>query len=459
MKSRTLAAGSAARAARTVADQASPTQFAHRLRPLGPRTSCLRILRPARYVALGLSILLLASCGVFASPTPTPEPIVINFAFPADLATYYDELIQTFNDEHPHITVERKTARSAETWQYLFREHQVDAFWFSSEDDLFEDWYEEGQILSLTPLLQESNSFDLNDFYPSLLEPYTIKGNVWAIPAGVNLTVIYYNKDLFDRYNVAYPEAGWTWDDMLMAASSVRDPDEGVYGLASLPILVVPFIYQHGGQIVDDWRAPTRLTFDDPLTIEAVEWYAGLIHDYQVMPSPQEAEETFGYDGSPAYIYWRGKAGMYLGFYSDRGGQSWGPQARWQMNWGMVPLPRAERASTLGFVMGYAASANTRYPEACWEWLTYLSEQAPPFVMPARRSLAESAEYNQQVGPDVAEVARASIQDALIVPDVQIADLGQDFEGFGQALIAIMNGNVPALEALTELQRDLDAQK
>ena len=410
-------------------------------------------------VAVCLSLLFLAGCTAFASPTPTPEPVVIKFAFPAYLASHYDALIETFNQEHPHITVERKTARSAETWRYLFRENQVDVFWFSSDDDLFKELYAERQILSLTPLIQESDSYALQDFYPSLLEPYSLEGNVWALPAGVNLAVMYYNKDLFDRYNAAYPEAGWTWDDLLIAAMSVRDPDEGIYGLVSQPIFVVPFVYQHGGQILDDWRAPTRLTLDDPLTIEAIEWYADLIHDYDVMPSPQSATEQFGNDGSPAYIYWRNKGAMYLGFYSDRGGQSWGPQARWQMNWGMAPLPRDERASTLGFVMAYAASADTRHPEACWEWMTYLSEQIPPFVLPARRSLAESAEYIDQVGSDVAAVARASIEDALIVPDVQITDLGQEVEGFGEALTEIMNGNVTALEAMTTLQQQFDMQQ
>jgi multiple sugar transport system substrate-binding protein len=406
-----------------------------------------------------LAGLLLAGCAALASPTPTPEPVVINFAFPADLANHYDPLIEQFNQEHPHITVERKTARSEETWRYLFRENQVDVFWFTSEGELFEEFYREGQVLNLTPLIQQSDSFDPQDFYPSLLEPYNIEGNTWALPAGVNLAVVYYNKDIFDRYNVAYPEAGWSWDDLLMAAMSTRDPDEGVYGLVGQPIFVVPFVYQHGGQIMDDWRAPNRLTLDAPLTIEAIEWYAGLIHDYDVMPSPQSAEEQFGNEGSPPYIYWRAKAAMYLGFYSDRGGEAWGPQARWQMNWGMVPLPRDERASTLGFLMAYAASANTRHPEACWEWMTYLSEQIPPFVLPARRSLAESAEYTDQVGAEIAEVARASIENALILPDVQVADLDQQAESFGEVLAEIMNGNRTALEALTALQQQLDAQQ
>jgi multiple sugar transport system substrate-binding protein len=408
-----------------------------------------RLGRP--WVALGLSIMLLVGCGIVASPTPTPEPVQIAFAFSADLAETYDELIEAFNEEHPHITVERKTARSPDTWSYLFREKQVDAFVFSTEDDLFYDVHKEGGILSLTPLIQEGDALDLNDFYPALLEPFSIDGSVWAIPAGVNFGVMYYNVDLFDQYNAAYPQAEWTWDDLLQAALAVRDVDENVYGFVTFPFFSIPFIYQHGGRILDDPRTPTRTTFDDLLTIEAIEWYASLIHDYDVMPSPQEARKLFGNDGNAAYIFWRGKAGMYMGFFSDRGGESWGPGARWPMRWGMVPLPTDAQAATLGFVLGYAISADTEYPEACWEWLMFLNEQMPPYMMPARRSLAESEIYEARVGPEVAAVARSSIENALIASELP-SMLEQDLAGYMEAVEGIMNGDVTAVQALTELQ-------
>jgi multiple sugar transport system substrate-binding protein len=367
-------------------------------------------------------------------------------------------MIETFNETHPTFTVERRTSRSQQIRSSLFEEGQVDVFVFLSEDELFANLYESGQILNLTPLIQANDTVNLDDLYPSALEPYTIEGKVWAIPAGVNLGVIYYNKDILDLYGVDYPQLDWTWDDLQRTASLARDPETDVYGLASYPFFVIPFIYQHGGRVVDDWRAPTRLAVDDPLTIEAVEWYASLIHDHDVMPSPQEATRQFGNEGNPGYIFWRSKTAMYVGFFSDRGGQTWGRQGGWQMNWGMAPLPRDERASTMGSVLGYAASADTRYPQACWEWITYLSRQMLPFVMPARRSLAESAAFEQEVGTEAAAVARAAIEEAMIVSNVQMASLGAGGDDFDQVLEEILNGDADALAALTELQRQVDAQ-
>jgi multiple sugar transport system substrate-binding protein len=272
---------------------------------------------------------------------------------------------------------------------------------------------------------------------------------------------MYYNADLFDRYGAAYPEAGWTWDEFLEAAIQVRDPDEGIYGFVTFPFFTIPFIYQHGGRLVDDWRTPTRTTFDDPLTVEAVDWYAGLVHDYDVVPSPQEADELFGNDGNAAYIFWRRRAGMYLGLLSDRGGEAWGPGGDWDMQWGMVPLPVDAQAATLGFGHAYAIAADTEYPDACWQWLRFLSEQMPAYAMPARRSLAESEAYENRVGLQVALVALESVENALLVTNAQAElepDMEQYIERYMEALQEIMNGNTTAREALPQIQMQAEGR-
>jgi hypothetical protein len=54
------------------------------------------------------------------------------------------------------------------------------------------------------------------------------------------------------------------------------------------------FVYQHGGRLCDDLQAPTYATYDDPLTIEALEWYAALFQEHNVAPTPEQVQQTFG---------------------------------------------------------------------------------------------------------------------------------------------------------------------
>lgn len=419
-----------------------------------PRTGYTRLVCTLMVVALACA--LLAGCGTPAAPTATPEPAVITFAFLAYQADYYDDLIEKFNDQSPEVKVERRTVRSGETWSYLFEQGEIDTFALSTEGSLLVDLKRDDKLLSLSPFIQQDTSVDLDDYYASVLEPFTMEGSVWALPNSVNLAVMYYNADLFDQYGVSYPTLDWTWDDLLEAGLWVRDPDEGVYGFVAFPHFTVPFIYQHGGRLVDDWERPTRLTLDDPLTVEAVEWFADLVLDYDVMPSPETASELYGQDGDASYIYWRRKAGMFVGWLSDAGGQTWGPDGRWPMEWGMVPLPRDVQSSTLAFVYGHAATADTEYPEAAWEWLKFLDEQMAPYTMPAKRSLAESEAYRESAGEAAAAVALASIDDALVVYS---ATEGPEFnfEAYIEAIVAVLNGEIPASEALLELQRQSES--
>jgi len=73
------------------------------------------------------------------------------------------------------------------------------------------------------------------------------EGQLWGIPAGVDLWVMYYNKDLFDRYGIPYPEPKWTWDDFVDTILSVRHVGEGIFGcLTDDTLFPFALVYQHG---------------------------------------------------------------------------------------------------------------------------------------------------------------------------------------------------------------------
>jgi ABC-type glycerol-3-phosphate transport system substrate-binding protein len=297
--------------------------------------------------------------------------------------------------------------------------------------------------------------FDLSDVYPGTVDVLSREGKTWAIPFGADVVVMYYNKDLFDEYNVPYPQIGWTWEDFLERAVALRDPDAFVFGYGPPPDAgdTMFFIYQHGGRLFEDPEIATRATFDDPLTIEALEWYARLVHDYDAAPSLNQASRVWGEGSYSIYEGIRlGKVGMWMGELSERGGLTW--PVKWKMEWGMVPLPSDAQSWTIAVVEGYAISSGTEHHDACWEWIAWLSEQEPYRLMPARRSLAESSAYEDRVGAEVAAVARASMEHAFVL--TLPADLDQHegaVETFEDALEDILQGRKTPLEAMTEAQQ------
>jgi multiple sugar transport system substrate-binding protein len=270
--------------------------------------------------------------------------------------------------------------------------------------------------------------------------------------------VMYYNEELFDAYSVPYPQAGWTWDDFLATASSLRDPGSEVFGYGPMDEIFDPlvFIYQHGGGIFDDLQNPSRVTLDEPANVEALEFYVRLLLDYDVAPTPEQARDAFGAGGGSIQTgVFLGQVGMWSGMLSERGGLSW--PAEWTMEWGMVSLPRDRRAATLTLVEGYFISSQAESSDACWAWVSFLSHQLPVARAPVRRSLAESDAYSQQVGDEVASVVRSSLADVLLLSP-ELADYEQALGAFGRALQAIMEGRATPEDALSQAQQRIQGQ-
>jgi len=393
------------------------------------------------YLLLCLLVTPLAGCG---KPTPTPEPVTITFAHPGSRADDYEDVIREFNESCPHITIEM-LGRSV---------YHGDVF-VASQDRLYR-LLEQESILSLDPFVEQDESLDLSDFYPGTAALFTKGGELWAIPSGVDALVMFYNQELFDHQSVPYPEIVWTWDDFLSAALAIRDPESGVFGYASTmdTFDLLFFIYQHGGRILDDLQNPTRPTFDDPLTIEALEWYVQLMNEYDVMPTPEYVRTIL--DGSGIGLrraILQGKVGMWMGSLSEGGGASWLGES--DLRWGMVPLPRDASSATWAIVEGYSISAQTQHPDTCWQWLAFLSQQMPPGLMPARKSLAESAAYQQLVGSDVVATARASMESAMLVTP-ELEGFMEAMQVFFGAVEEVIEGRSSPGEAMNSAQRQVE---
>ena len=395
-----------------------------------------------------LVALLSTGCG---AGTPPPEPVTITFAFPETDVTTYEKLVDIFQQEYGYITVELRPKSSDVLGGIdvddsdVFLTSQFAIGWMQSQ----------GRVLNLTPFIEGDEKLDASDFYPGTMALFTVDGQAWAVPAGVDLMAMYYNQDLFDQYGAPYPQLGWTWDDFLAAAASVRDIDAGVFGYGPNLQLFDPmlFIYQHGGRIFDDLQNPTRPTFNEPLNIEALNWYFRLMFDFDVAPTAEQAREAFGGSGNLFAGVMQERVGMWTGFLSERGGRLQPPE--WSFSWGVVPLPRGNQSATMALVEAYFISADTQHRDAAWQWVSFLSQQLPQRLAPVRQSLAESSAYEQQVGTDVAAVTRASMENALLLSP-KLAEFEQALGVLQRAFGEIAAGRSTPEEAMDWAQQQFE---
>jgi multiple sugar transport system substrate-binding protein len=403
------------------------------------------------YCLLGLMIFIwgssLTACGL---GVPTVQPVTITFAYPDYDQAFYEALLPKFKAQQPSITVELHPWRTSSS----YRSDTVTDVSVVGSQVLSSGNPQDALTASALPLdayIEQESTFNAGDFYAGTMDAFKLEGKTYAIPSGLDPWVMYYSRDLFDRYQVPYPQPGWTWDDFLVKAGALTKKDEDIFGYTPRVNYMdaIFFLMQHGGRLVDETGKPT---LDDPLNIEAMQWYAGLFQDYHVAPTPDEAYAAFGYSRDTAMLgILKGKVGMWVGPLSERGGLT--EDVKWNMQWGIAPLPRDKMAFTGSYFEGFAISASSKNAQSAWKWISFLSQQPPTRLMPARRSQAESQQYANQAGIDVAAAAQASMENVLLATPDTVNKLGPVFNLFFETVTRIVGNGTPVDDALKAAQK------
>ena len=133
-----------------------------------------------------------------------------------EMQTFRD-LADQFSDENPDMVVEIK--------QPNFFEGTPDIKDIAAESDCFQ-WFpgnfndidNQDALLNLDPFLDADSTIEEGDFYPAVLDAFTAQGQLWGLPGQINITLIEFNKDLFDAAGVPYPTNDWTTEEFLNAA-------------------------------------------------------------------------------------------------------------------------------------------------------------------------------------------------------------------------------------------------
>jgi multiple sugar transport system substrate-binding protein len=205
----------------------------------GSRMSC----RLALLLALTM---LLASCRSGAgNQEQGGEPVSLKVLF-------WDE--QAFNSEygmlyyalHPNVEfevvstskIQASGTESSEDyekkWEQFIQDEKPDILMLNQQQ--YEKYAADGRLVSLESYIAR-DKLDLDGFIPGLIDLMREKGGgeLYGLAPHFYSQAIYYNKDLFDRYNIGYPTDKMSWEEVLNLAG--RFPTDGsdedrIYGLS-----------------------------------------------------------------------------------------------------------------------------------------------------------------------------------------------------------------------------------
>jgi multiple sugar transport system substrate-binding protein len=294
-------------------------------------------------------------------------------------------------------------------------------------------------------LLDADSSFPLDDFAPRSLDMFRYEGDQWGLPLQSQVRAVFYNPQLFDAAGVPYPQPGWTMEDFLATAQALTQGEGEKKRYGFLPLNghtsdFIPFLAMQGASPWDDQDQPR---FDDPAVVAAVRWYANLALVYGVMPNMPGENGDPG-PGRIEVLYALVRAGQ-VAMWSDFTGLDRSDIWPVGVQVGIVPMPVAEpgEAGITNFVpSAFFISAQASHPEACWEWIRYLSN-CPEIVtgLPVRHSVIESTAWATQAG-----AAAAAYRASQDYADVRYPANPQAAEQMGllhQAVADILQGGEP----------------
>ncbi len=350
---------------------------------------------------------------VVATPKPEPKPgagELIRFSVLGVDPSHYRKLAEEFQQLHPEITV--KVAQPSFTepnfgLEDLFEGADCVAGYATLSDPEYR-----ALLLNLQPFLEGDESLPLDDFYSQALSAFRWEGELWGLPAEGNVYLMLYNKALFEAAGVPYPRAGWTLDDFASIAQALTagEGDDKQYGF--VPYLGETmdlnfFIEQRGVELIDYDTDPPTVRFDDPAAVEAVQWYADLALVHGVKPAlPINAyqPDMTGYQERISLISSE-RAAMWTS-YGDMLITGLSYLLPDDFDYGFAPMPLAPEGKGYGqiYFSGYFITAEAAHPQACWDWLIFLTERpGESGGLPARRSVAESEAFRQQAGEELAD--------------------------------------------------------
>lgn len=207
-------------------------------------------------------------------------------------------------------------------------------------------------IYASAGLLEElSPYFNTTPFYEKSLLKWNNK--LYAIPRDVSNLVIYYNKDIFDKYNVAYPKSDWTLEDFLQTAQKLTHRPN-VFGISfeKDPLFYLPYLMSEGYGLQDT---------------DKLNFYADLRNKYHVAPTQAESASA-----TMAQMFLQEKLAMHL-------------SGRWllpkysesaKFNWDIVTFPHGKAGSVVPMdKSGWAIAKSSKHKQDAVKLVKFLSSK------------------------------------------------------------------------------------
>lgn len=312
------------------------------------------------------------------------EDVTLKWAiWDQETTAYWNDLKEAYESSHQGVTIEMVDLGSSDYMTVLATELSGDGSDFDvvtiKDVPGYATLVQKNSILALDDYIS-ADGVDLSK-YAGATDQVVVDGKLYELPFRNDFWVLFYNKDLFDAKQVAYPTNDMTFAEYDALARQMTDTTFGsqVYGA-----------HYH------TWRSAVQLfgVLDGQHTILDGEY--SFFEPYYEMILNQEADgvcrkyadlKTEGLHYSAAFsggdVAMLNMGSWFIATMITNL-QTGEYDSSLCGNWGIVKYPHAEgveAGSTLGTITGLAVTSATDTPDAAWEFVKWVSGEEGAAVM------------------------------------------------------------------------------
>lgn len=382
-------------------------------------------------------------------------------------------LAQAFEEENPHLRVDI----TGPQWTFFSNTgvRSLDRAYGGRQADCFihgplATETEVAKVLPLDGLLELDPNINRDDFYPAVLDAFFRDGFLVGLPDQFSMSLIGYDTTLFDAASLPYPDLGWTLQDFLETAVALTygEGRHKQYGYVSTQgefLDFWSFLHAFGVELLDRSVEPPSANFDTPAVADALRWYVALSETYGVKPVYRTniydlagLSRTSEYEADRGAIFAGRRGAMWRSDGSEFEARPAPTAAIEERRYTTFPVAPGADVALPVEVTGLYISAETEQRQACWEWITFLTEHDAGLGLPARQSVAHSEEFRLRAGL----AADVMLQNAAQMGQRQL-DQPPDWLNlawwYSVALTRAIEEAVTAEEALAATQAEFDVYR
>lgn len=328
-----------------------------------------------RIVVIAVLALSLLSCG--KKPADSGVTLTLYHWMEKDRQLWEEDIIKPFEKAHPGVHVVLQTSPYA---LYVAKSLTSIASGNQLADLMFaEDWFGQELIhknyaLNLMPYVKRDVS--VNDFNTETFTEWRgvaqREDELFGFTACLGLTVLFYNKDIFDKAGIPYPDTTWTYDDLrrvgqrlTVDANGDGIPDQWGLSFDVHYTGLETVLYSFGGRMLtDDSR---RADLSEPATRRAFRYITDLFVTDRIASNTTSFVNPWdSFVGQRSAMILIGS----LGAVNLEGGP-----IRWDLTY-PPKGPEGKRMSRR-FTMAFMIPKNSPHPEEAWQLLNWILTKSP----------------------------------------------------------------------------------